>query len=35
LQILDEKECVYKEEIIKLKTQLDEARKIKEGMTSI
>lgn len=31
LQILDEKECVYKEEIIKLKTQLNEARKIEEG----
>jgi len=30
LQILDEKECVYKEEIIKLKTQFDKARKIEE-----
>lgn len=32
LQILDERECVYKEDIIKLKIQLDKSRKIEEGM---
>lgn len=32
LQIFDEKECTYKEEISDLKTQLEEGRKIEEGM---
>ena len=32
LQLFDEKECTYKEEIIRLKNQLEEGKKIEEGM---